>query len=536
MPSDHRLHPSSILFALAGSLRTFLVPAVLLVLTSGRSSPQASDPGWSNPAGWMNRWIPGNMEIENWQFWLLLMLIPAAIVALARYLSFRLRYEGTELVISSGILFRNERHVPYARIQNLDAVRNIAHRALGVAEVRVETGGGQAPEATISVLHETVFEEMRRRVFAGRAGVAPTEEPEPSVAHDATATDIESRTLLYLPIRELLLNGLLENRGLVLVAAAYGVLWEAGLFRAVWDRFPVGSYAPGLLRDTAATIAAGNLPSLGRIAILFAGIVGLLLLVRVLSMIWSFLRLHEFRLTRVGEDLRTEYGLLTRVTTTIPLKRVQSLTVRESPLQRFVDRMSVRVETAGGHASQQDGRQKQPREWLAPIIRQSAVPALVREVLPGFELDGLDWQALHPRAFRRAVKPALVFAVIAAVPFVFWFGWAGLVVLLITVPWLSALAWAHVRQTQWAATEDAVVLRSGWLWRQVTIVPAAKIQVVGRTESPFDRRAAMAGVRVDTAGSASPVHRISIPYLARETAAALYDRLATQTAQTAFRW
>ena len=116
--------------------------------------------------------MPGDIEIANWQFWLLLFLVPATIVAITRYFSFRLRYEGTELVIRSGIFFRNERHVPYARIQNLDAVRNVAHRLLGVTEVRVETGGGQAPEATISVLHETVFEEMRRRIFEGRAALS----------------------------------------------------------------------------------------------------------------------------------------------------------------------------------------------------------------------------------------------------------------------------------------------------------------------------------------------------------------------------
>ena len=542
MPSDHRLHPSSIVFALAGSLRTFLLPAVLLVLTSGRSSPQASDPSWLNPAGWVYRWMP-RIEIANWQFWLLLMLIPATIVAVARYFSFRLRYEGTELVISSGILFRNERHVPYARIQNLDAVRNVVHRLFRVAEVRVETGGGKAPEATISVLHETVFEEMRRRVFAGRAQAAAEESPATPDSHEteagpqrSTAQRDGGRTLLYLPVRELLLNGLLENRGLVLVGTAYGVLWEAGLFRGVWDRLASGSYGPGLLRDTFATIATGNLPSPGRIAILLMGIAGLLLLMRALSMIWSFLRLHEFRLSRVGDDLRTAYGLFTRVTTTIPLKRVQSLTVMESPLQRLVDRMSVRVETAGGHGSPQDGQRQRPRERLAPIIRSVDVPSLVREVLPGFELDRLDWLALHPRAFRRAVKPALLLSVITSVPFVYWFGWAGLVVLPITVPWLCALAWAHVRHTRWAVTDDALVLRSGWLWRQVTIVPATKIQVVGSVESPFDRRAAMAGVRVDTAGSPSPAHRIAIPYLARETAAALSQRLADQTAQTAFRW
>jgi putative membrane protein len=359
---------------------------------------------------------------------------------------------------------------------------------------------------------------------------------EGDLAHRSAARE-GGRTLLYLPTRELLLNGLLENRGMVIVAAAYGVLWEAGLFRSVWEQLTSGAYAPGLLRDTIASAAAGRFPSLGRMVILLIGIAGLLLLVRMLSMVWSFLRLHEFRLTRVGEDLRTEYGLLTRVTTTIPLKRVQSLTVRESPLQRLVGRMSVRVETAGGHSAHHDRQQKnQPREWLAPIIRQSAVPALVSDVLPGFDLDGFEWQPLHPRAFRRAMKPALLLSLITAVPFLFWFGWTGLLVLFITVPWLITLAWTHVRRTQWGATEHALALRSGWLWRQVTVVPAAKIQVVGCIESPFDRRAAMAGVRVDTAGSASPAHRISIPYLARETAAALYERLAAQTAQTAFRW
>ena len=66
------------------------------------------------------------------------------------------------------------------------------------------------------------------------------------------------------------------------------------------------------------------------------------------------------------------------------------------------------------------------------------------------------------------------------------------------------------------------------------MAPVVKIQVVGCLESPFDRRAAMASLQVDTAGGRT--HRISIPYLARDTARTLYERLAAQTAQTAFRW
>jgi putative membrane protein len=534
MPSEHRLHPSSILFALWGSLKAFALPAVVLLLTSGRTSPQPSaGPGWG-PARWMNRWMPGDIEIANWQFWLLIFLVPATIVALTRYFSFRLRYEGTELVISSGIFFRNERHVPYARIQNLDAVRNVVHRLLGVTQVRVETGGGHAPEATISVLHETVFEEMRRRIFEGRAalsevGVAETSESAP----DGLA--LESRTLLHLPLPELLLHGVLDNRGMILITAAYGVLWEAGLFQSLWDRVANGWYGPGLVRDTIQRVTAGEPLPWGQIAVLLVGIVGLLVLIRVVSMIWSALRLYEFRLVRVGEDLRTEYGLLTRVTATIPLRRIQTLTIREAPLQRLVKRMSVRIETAGGHGSPEAGPKK-PREWLAPIVRRSAAPALVRAVLPGFDVEGLDWHPLHPRAFRRALKPALIIGAVMALPLLGLFGWRAILVLPFTLAWMTVVAWKQVQRMQWTVTDDAVVFRSGWLWHNVTIAPVVKIQTIACTESPFDRRAMMAGVRVDTAGTSERSHRVAIPYLARETAKALHERLSVQAAQTTFRW
>jgi membrane protein YdbS with pleckstrin-like domain len=55
-------------------------------------------------------------------------------------------------------------------------------------------------------------------------------------------------------------------------------------------------------------------------------------------------------------------------------------------------------------------------------------------------------------------------------------------------------------------------------------------------ESPFDRRAAMARVRVDTAGAGATAHRVDIPYLSREAARELFDLLSLQAARTAFRW
>jgi membrane protein YdbS with pleckstrin-like domain len=46
----------------------------------------------------------------------------------------------------------------------------------------------------------------------------------------------------------------------------------------------------------------------------------------------------------------------------------------------------------------------------------------------------------------------------------------------------------------------------------------------------------MARVRVDTAGGGPGSHRVAIPYLARDTAKALHERLSAQAAETTFRW
>ena len=43
MPSERRLHPASILFALSGSLKTFALPAVLLLFSSLRGGSVVGD-------------------------------------------------------------------------------------------------------------------------------------------------------------------------------------------------------------------------------------------------------------------------------------------------------------------------------------------------------------------------------------------------------------------------------------------------------------------------------------------------------------
>src|SRR5512134_1345738 len=123
MPSEQRLHPATLLFDLFGHIKRFAFPALLVIVGASRSS--------GGPGGMFGR-VP-----DGWEAWLLVLFVPAAIVSVARYLSFRLRYDDDELVIRSGLVFRNERNIPFSRIQNVDAIQNVFHRLFGVVEIRV---------------------------------------------------------------------------------------------------------------------------------------------------------------------------------------------------------------------------------------------------------------------------------------------------------------------------------------------------------------------------------------------------------------
>jgi putative membrane protein len=501
MPFERRLHPLSFVFHVGGQIQQLVVPGLVLLVGAGSAG-------------------------LDWQFWIMFLIIPSALFALLNCLSFRYRFDATELVITRGFIFRKERHVPYGRVQNIDARQNIAHRLFRVVEVRIETGGGEEPEAAMRVLPLPALDELREKVFAGRAA-APADAGEALVSPEA-------QTLLELRARDLLLAGFIDSRGLVIVGAAFGLLWELGLFDRTMDMmFGENASGRGLVRQVMRALFAGGTWPIRSLVQMVAVFMAVLVGIRILSMIWSLIRLYGFRLERTGDDLRARFGLFTRVMSTIPLHRIQTLTIREGPFHRLSKTVSVRVDSAGSDAG---AGAAVKRESLAPIVSRAQLPHLLRAVLPEIDLRDVAWRPVHPRAFRRVIKASVVVYAVLSLPLVFMLKWWALALVVPLAFFAYTDARLHVRHLGWAVGDRAVLFRSGWLIREQSIARFTKIQSVTLRESPFDRRNQMASVRVDTAGAADATHRVAIPYLGRDTAEAVYDQLSDEAARTSFRW
>ncbi len=519
MSSSRRLHRWSLVFLVGDSLRSLLLPLLAFLFTARQS---------------------------QWDLWIAWFSLPVAAYSVWRYFTTFYELGDDELVVRTGLLFRNERHIRYARVHNLESVQGSLHRLLGVADLRIETAGAAEQEARLRVLSLEAAAHVRQRVLEGKrkaaaAGAATAQGPAAradsaggttdAAATDATATDggAAPRVLVRVGLRDLVVLGLTQNRGGVVLGAALGALWEANLFDDGFGRPTdlVQAWLSGLWSEGRLL----NDPTPAALALLVVGAACLLAAIRLLSVGWTLVQLYNFTLVREGDELRTTRGLFTRVNATIPLARVQLVTVRQPVLMRMLGRVEVRVQTAGGDKQATSGR-----EWLAPSLPAGQVDALVAEVHPEVALSTIDWLPAAPRAAWRLRRASLRwlaagFVLLAIVP-------ALRPVALAAVLPLAALCWfaggRRARSLGCALLPAHVAVRGGWWCRQTSLARYAKVQTVTRDASPFDRRWAMATVAADTAGGGA--HRLSMPLLDGAQAATLLAELRGRVAAAAFRW
>ena len=498
-----RLHPMSIPFRLLAHGRTFLLPVLLFLLFAS-----------------------GN----KWEMWAAFGLIPVAIFEAFRYFVTRYTITDTELIVRQGLIFRSVRHIPLRRIQNIDHTQNPLHRLFGVAEVRVETAGGAKPEAELKVLSLDQIEEMKKGVFGRPSSVsmddAQAEEVNAAASEATDAPRPGARTLLALGSVDLLKLAVVTNRGMIGFAIIAGLAWQFNLD----DQIAKLSFVESLVDFVK------QAPPLMSVAMTAAGFIALYIL---FSIMWSFINFHDFRLELVGDDLRVNTGLFSRLSATIPVQRIQLVIVRQSLIHRWLGVSTVIVQTAGG-GGDMENKTHIGRKWIAPIIPDDNVPALLEILQPQIDRDVSHWRMMSRKAVRRATRKALKFSPLVAGAALALSFISGNVYLLIGAPiFMAYLIWicrADMRAVSCAVTADGVFFRNGVFTRTLSSTSFDRIQSVAEDESPFDRKWRMSTLVVDTAGGNSLSHKIKVPYLEQDDARAFRDTIVSRVARTELAW
>ncbi|MEF8883776.1 MAG: PH domain-containing protein [Haloarculaceae archaeon] len=379
--------------------------------------------------------------------------------------------------IRSGVFSRREREIPLRRIQNVDISQSVTQRVFGLASVGLETAGGGQTEAQLQYVGEEEASRLQSEVSRlRRAGDATADV-------DEEAAQPPAETIFEISRRELGVLALVSTD-----------------FRVVSLVFFAGSVFGPSAFEQARPVFAGPETVLGWLFGPLAAIASIIVIGIVAGLV-SAARYYGFRLTRGEAELRYERGLLQKYSGTIPLSKVQTLSVKETVLARRLGYAALYIETAGSVASSGDSGGSQS---AVPLAERDRVRALARSI-EDVPLDSFERPPKRARQ-RYAARYSLVVLALTGLLYVsstlagvetFWY---APLALLVVVPVGAHLKWRH---RGYYLGDDHVVTRNGFWSRTTKIVPYHRVQTTVSTETVFQRRRRLGTVVVDTAGSRS---------------------------------
>ena len=190
----------------------------------------------------------------------------------------------------------------------------------------------------------------------------------------------------------------------------------------------------------------------------------------LLSGLINAARYYGFSLERDDEELRYRRGLFQKYSGTIPLSKVQSLTIRENVLARRLGYAALYIETAGRAGA--GGDSGGGSQAAIPLAERERVRELARTIEPadlgGFERPPKRARQRYAARYTIAllVLTGVFYGVSTALEFqsYWWLPLVGLVL----VPVAAHLKWANLG---YALREDHVVTRTGFWSRQTKVVP-----------------------------------------------------------------
>lgn len=448
MPSDdlRRLHPVSPLFRLTRGARIQAVIPLVAVAFQGFVGVMIVVVGVA---------ILSGIAVVDWR-------------------RFTFGITGRSLVINEGVFTRKQRTLPIDRIQQVDLVTKLRHRLLGVAELRIDTAaGGSNVEASLAVLARAEAEQLRTELLT--APSTPTSSGS-VLAEAAAPPPAPPPPMLTLNFGQLALAGVTGTQQLVMLAIIAATLeliedlpWNPG------DWFADAAVPSG------AFIAVG----------IFLAVVGWFALAATASIVVY----GGFTMALKDDDLHVRRGLLDQRRTTVPLRRVQTVRVRQTLLRRWLGLASMQIRTAGTPSSTDDSGITSVEIPILPVAHvDRMLRLLVPAAAPVPPFDPAPPAARRRAVFRRAGPVAVGAAIIAIATRPL--GLLALALVPLAV-WWGVRAW---RGLGTAERGGVAYLRSGALWREIVIVPSSKVQSVRVASSPLQRRAGLATLKIDVAG------------------------------------
>ncbi len=346
--------------------------------------------------------------------------------------------------VNSGLLFRQHRQARLDRVQAIDLVQPLLARIFGLAELKFEVADAGESAVRLAYLKIADARQLRATILARASGAVAGAGSGTGYVGGLGAPELP---VLAVPPSRLIGSLLLSEQSFVIVAGGAASV----VLSALMDNRAFYFY----LVPAALGLAASY---------------------------WNFFNKgYNFTAAISPDGIRLRYGLLDTQAQTLPPGRIQAVKIAQPPLWRPFGWYRMQVNVAG-YGTSGNAVEGNTRTILLPVGKFPDVLAMLSLVLP-------DPGTNHPEAVFAAGLGG--------------FGTDGGFVTTPRRAWLLApIAW---RRNGFAATDTALLIRSGRWWRELVVVPHQRTQSMALHQGPLARRFRVADLVLHTtAGPVAP--------------------------------
>ncbi|MCZ6641985.1 MAG: PH domain-containing protein [Gammaproteobacteria bacterium] len=427
--------------------------------------------------------------------------------ATLRYFYFTYLIQNASVQVREGVFQKKQLNLPFHRIQNVNFEHPFYFRPLGLVTVKIDGAGSASEEVLLAALNLEQGQQIREQIHSHNRLTNVTGNADDLLAQSGTAGEVVSthawKLMLTRSLPDLVLHGLTNNRAWIILGALGAVYGQAA--------DDINLYIASLGLDLGGFMADRTMIAI--VVLGFGALMMAIMIVAGLSVLGSIFSYYKFELHTSNDAFMVRRGLLTHHEINMKKSRIQAVRVKRDWLDMILGRMNVVFEQISYGAGQPAGMGTD-KQILVPSVEPPHTDLLTNEALSAQRLSQLEFTPISHRYFNKLATITTVCYCVIALGFsaamslsFFWVFGLLLPVLAVHV----FLVYMSCKRWGLAIDNGLVVVRKGIFGVDHILIPAFKVQEIGRIQTPLMKRKDLSSIGIAVASS-----KVSVPFLPDE--------------------
>lgn len=277
-------------------------------------------------------------------------------------------YELTEKEIkcNRGVLFRRRSVLEYKKMHAINKKQNLIHKIFGVAILTVDSGStNTSHQAEIIIIEKAkTVDALMNELNSLKEGGTKTD------VNEQEEVLLSDKDALYrFTSKKKLLYTLINIASTSFFTALFGVLTiiVLGICKLVLQLDTLGTWGQYFLFSVLITLGA-------------------MLLFSAFSFVWcmihSFVRYHNFTISKRSNDIRISFGLLETHTNTFSYDRIKAVKISQGIVQRMLGFAEIKLEVIG--YTNEGENNNSELGVLVPFCKYDEVGEILGKILPDY--------------------------------------------------------------------------------------------------------------------------------------------------------